>query len=254
MTIDRMVNFLPSYVGSKKRWVENLSEFRGDKLVEPFCGSAVLSSNLASKCILNDKDKYIYNILSRFDELIVPDVFTRDDYFSVRTQSDWWKYAFCLQRMSFSGVFRHSKNGYNVPIKAGIESVSLKKTYEAALVRWRNLKPIVTNGDYQSVLSRNLKGHVIILDPPYEGSQASYNNTSWNPAEYERFITECKKAKPKALIVFDRAFNLKKMDILINSTQNMRVNGKYDGDEEAMAIWRDGDWIGNKQGVLFETV
>ena len=49
-----MIKFLPSYVGSKSRWISELEEFRGKDFVEIFCGSSVISSNLARTSILND--------------------------------------------------------------------------------------------------------------------------------------------------------------------------------------------------------
>lgn len=117
-----MFKFLKSYVGSKSYWVNRLQQYKSRRFVELFCGSAVLSANLSCKNpILNDLDVYIYKILSNFDSLIVPDSFTKEDYYLVRKNDDWWKYIFCLQAMSFSGVFRYSKNGYNVPIKKNIK-------------------------------------------------------------------------------------------------------------------------------------
>ena len=152
-----MYQFLPSYVGSKKQWVDRLrKDFDQSDVVEPFCGSAVLSANLAKTAILNDLDPFVYQILSQFDKLIVPDQFTKEDYFRVREQKDWWKYAYCLQKMSFSGVFRYSKNGYNVPIKP-IQFVELRPQYEQALNRWKELNPEVLNLSYLDIDKTKIK-------------------------------------------------------------------------------------------------
>lgn len=114
-----LMYFLPSYVGSKKIWVKKLLYYSGMDFVELFCGSAVLSANLAKSALLNDLDPYIHLVLSRFDELIVPEKFTLEDYYTYRKVENWWQFTYVLQKMSFSGVFRYSKNGYNVPPKTG---------------------------------------------------------------------------------------------------------------------------------------
>jgi site-specific DNA-adenine methylase len=79
--------------------------------------------------------------------------------------------------MSFSGVFRYSKNGYNVPIKSNFKDkkINIEKEWIKSLDRFNKLNPIVTNLSYEKVNIPNIKDAVIILDPPYEGSQANYN-------------------------------------------------------------------------------
>jgi len=233
--------FLPSYVGSKKQWVERLrQDYSNSEIVEPFCGSSVLSANLATTAILNDNDKYIYLILSQFDQLIVPDRFTKEDYFNVRPKADWWKYAYCLQKMSFSGVFRYSRNGYNVPIKPNIPFVELRESYEIALKRWRELSPEVLNQDYLSIESEKIKNKLLILDPPYETSQASYN-TKFDYPRYWQFVQEMKEVA-SAIILFDKQENLLKQNIPTCGNRNMRVNGKRAGSVESIAIFRNGKW------------
>lgn len=239
---DNLYEFLPSFVGSKKRWVERLKEFSGKPFIEPFCGSAVLSINL-SGCspVLNDADPYVSMILERFSEQIVPEVFTDQMYMDVRNRPDWWRYAFCLQAMSFSGVFRYSKNGYNVPRKKNISSVSLKNRYLVSLDRWRQLKPVVSSRDYLDIPIKQMRNSVVIMDPPYEGSQASYNNIKFDYEQYWDWLLAIRKI-PSAIIVFDRTSNLDKKNIPCISARKMRVNGQRDGDSESMAIFHNGFW------------
>jgi site-specific DNA-adenine methylase len=246
------IQFLPSYVGSKKHWIEQLQDYRESDIVELFCGSAVLSANLAKTAILNDNNKFIYQILSHFDELEVPETFTEKDYYQVRGQPDWWRHAYCLQKMSFSGVFRHSKNGYNVPIKPNHPPIHMRNNYERALAKWQKMKPIVLNRDYLEVPRNLIKDKLLILDPPYEDSQTAYNG-EFDYGQYWEFVNEIKSVVDR-LILFDREENLKRQNILPIGQRKMRVNGSRPGGTESIAIFSKGQWqerIGNPAEVVW---
>lgn len=243
-----MIKFLPSYVGSKKQWVDRLAPlFKGEEFIEYFCGSAILSANLASKAILNDTDPFIYKILKNFNKQIVQETFSSHDYYRVRSAPDWWRYAYCLQRMSFSGVFRYSNNGYNVPIKKSkdgepIGPVSVVEEYAEALARWEELKPIVTDMNYSELPYGLAHGRVAILDPPYDGSQAAYNLSSFSYGAYWNFVDGLKH-HAKAIVIFDRLSNLEQRGITPLDTRSMRVAGHYDGDTEAVGVYLAGAWL-----------
>ena len=229
-----MIKFLPSYVGSKSFYVQYLEQYKGRKFVEPFCGSAVISANLASKAILNDIDPYITKILSRFDEQIVSDAFTREEYYQVREFPNWWQYAYCLQKMSFSGVFRYSKNGYNVPAKK-IPIVFVWEDYQDALERWRQLQPIITNKQYYEVEIK--EDDVLILDPPYKNTVASYCKEDFDYGFYWEWV---KKQQDicKTIILFDFQDNFpkfvqKNMHVL-SPERKSRINGARRGNKEIM--------------------
>ena len=245
-----MYKFIPVYVGSKSHWVSRLIEFKGKPFVELFSGSAVLSANLASEALLNDKDEMIYKILKNFTELTVPETFTETDYFQVRGGSEWWRYIYCLQKMCFSGVFRYSKNGYNVPIKKNLKPVQARAEYEESKIRYLELNPVVLNKSYDEIALSELEGRVVVLDPPYEGSQASYNDSkakagleSKRPKkkgfDYDKYWEHvrlvCEVAE--VVIVFDAVRNLQKQGIPVYMTRKMRVNGARPGDEEGLAIF-----------------
>lgn len=235
-----MIKFLPSYVGSKAYWVEQLQPYKGSDIVELFAGSAVISANLAGTAVLNDRDEFIYKIFSNYEDLIVPEIFTEADYYRCRSQEDWWKYAYCLQKMSFSGVFRHSKNGYNVPMKKGyIDSVSIQGDYNEAKERYRELKPTVLNLSYDAVPTDLLRDRVVVLDPPYEKKQASYNG-KFDYNNYWVFVRSLPTIA-KTVIVFDTNDNIRNnlkgiANVMGLKTRKMRVNGKHDGDSESMCI------------------
>lgn len=227
-----LIRFLPSYVGSKAHWVDKLQYLQGENFVELFAGSGVLSANLAKTAILNDKDPYIFNIYNNYNDLIVPEEFTQDDYFKYRKDPEWWKYIYPLLGMSFSGVYRYSKNGFNVPVKKVVRSVKLKNAYDEAKKRFNELKPVITNYDYLDFPRDLLKDKIVILDPPYAGAQAFYNtkHDSENKQKYWNFVNEV-ETLAKRLIIFDAIEN---MPFKNYQVRKMRVNGKYGGGKECM--------------------
>lgn len=243
------IRFLPSYVGSKLHWVDKLSQLSGRPFAELFAGSSVLSANLASRALLVDLDPMLSRILARFDEQIVPQgPFTREDFFAVRKHDDWWRHAFCLQAMSFSGVFRYSKNGYNVPHKGGgragepgraprYEALELRPLYDQALARWRELAPTVRQASYLDISSEDIAALgddvVVVLDPPYEGSKASYNAAFDYDAYWAR---AAELAQRFDVVLFDTAENLSRAGYTVSATRKMRVNGGRPGAVEAVAF------------------
>lgn len=232
----RHIKFLPSYVGSKSFWVNKLQKYKGRNFVELFCGSAVLSVNLAGTCVLNDKDPYIYNVLSRFDELIVPESFSPNEYFKYRTNKDWWRYVYYLAKMSYSGVFRYSKNGWNVPIKDKNKSYSLNKEYQTALSKWLELRPFVLQNDYTECNSFITLDSVLVLDPPYENTVASYVvNSNFDYHKYWEYV-RLNENICKAIILFDFVRNL---PFPTNQTRKSRANGARTGNLEGMFIFED---------------
>lgn len=243
-----MYKILPSYVGSKSYWVSKLQEkYKNRNFIELFCGSAVLSINLAKKAILNDADKYVYLILKHFDEQIVNDVFTKQDYLTVRLKDDWWKYAYCLQKMSFSGVFRYSKNGYNVPPK-NIDKICVKDDYIKNLERWKTLEPLVYNLNYYELTEKIFenKDYVLILDPPYENSKASYVNNQFDYQLYWEWV-RLNENICKTIIVFDHIENLPFKPI---DTKKNRVNGAKMGNVEGYFVFEDSYKSGLKGEIL----
>ncbi len=237
-----LIKFLPSYVGSKAYWIKDLQEFKNENFVELFCGSSVISANLAKTAILNDIDSIVYKIMANFDKLIVLETFTKEDYMKYRKDIEWWKYIYCLQKMSFSGVFRYSKNGFNVPMKKdfNLKNINVKPEYDLALVRWTELSPKCLNLSYIDIPKEFLIGKTIVIDPPYQNSQASYN-TIFDYTIYWDYINEIKKIA-KTIILFDREYNFKKQNISAVSSRKMRVNGAKQGDTEVMGIYENDKW------------
>jgi len=230
---NNIIKLFPSYVGSKAYWIPYLPFLKNEYIVELFCGSSVISVNLASRAILNDLDPYIYKILSCYKDLEVSEIFTQEDYFKVRNQEDWWKYIYCLQKMSFSGVFRYSKNGFNVPVKKDIQEIHVLEEYLKAKERLKRLDPLITNLPYNEVVIPDIEQANVILDPPYENAQASYNK-SFDYHLYWEFVNQLEK-RCKRVIVFD---SIRNMPIVrACRRRKMRVNGKMRGGDEAMQVF-----------------
>ncbi len=243
-----IVRFLPSYVGSKRFWLPALRHLSGRPFAELFAGSAVLSANLASRALWVDLDPVVCHVLGSFHEQVVPEVFTREDYYRLRFDSDWQKYLFCLQAMSYSGVFRYSARGFNVPAKGGphptgksINEVRVRPLYTAALARWHDLGAVVRQGSYAEVTDAEIAALgdnvVVVLDPPYHGSLAAYNRTDDKGIDYEHYWARVAELGTRFdLVLFDRESNLVERGYPITATRKMRVNGARAGDVEAMSI------------------
>lgn len=249
-----MVKFLPSFVGGKGFWIQRLKDLglEGQQFVEFFAGSAVITANLSSNSILVDIDPMLCQILRRFDEQIVPHIFTDVDYFAKRSEVDWWKFAYCLQRMSFSGVFRYSGRGYNVPIKKGIKPIEVRSSYLEALDRWKEINPVVICDSYLNLPISVCRDRVAIFDPPYKGSKAHYNNGGMDYDDYWRRVEEATKVAA-AVVVFDRAENLEARGYPLMGVRSMKVTGHYAGDVEAMALFRHGVWQSPENRVIIDS-
>lgn len=231
-----LIKFLPSYVGSKAYWVDYLMPYKGKDFVEAFSGSAVLSANLAKTAVLNDLDPIIFKIFSNYSQLINKKNFSDLDYYKFRSKDDWWKYIYCLQKMSFSGVFRYSKNGFNVPMKSNFKdsSIDISEEFIEAQNRFKQLNPEVLNISYKDIPLNKFKGKVVIFDPPYEGSKAAYNVT-FDYSEYWNFVKKISQIA-ETVILFDTKSNIEKAGYKVLATRKMRVNGSKAGDVEAISI------------------
>jgi len=238
----KLIKFLPSYVGSKAYWVRTLERYKGRNFVEFFAGSAVISANLANQAVLNDLDPFLHKYFRQYESQPIVESFTDRNYFTKRRQKSWYRWLYYLQKMSFSGVYRWSKNGYNVPIKGDYKStgqhhksVHLKDDIDAAIARFKTLKPSLHNLDYTEVPWPE-HPDIAILDPPYQSKKAAYNAADFDYEQYWDFVNKCMDSF-KVVIVFDWDANMReRLPGHHYDTRKMRVNGKYAGALEAMCI------------------
>ena len=98
---------------------------------------------------------------------------------------------------------------------------------------------------------------MVVLDPPYEDSQASYNG-AFNYDDYWQYVEKIKKVA-KVIIIFDRQKNLLAHGVPVIGTRKMRVNGGREGDIEAIGIYENNKWRtktmenNNQQTVVTQT-
>jgi site-specific DNA-adenine methylase len=252
--------FLPSYVGSKAHWISSLQSLAGRPFAEMFAGSAVLSANLASKALLVEYDPVVAKILARFPDQMVPEVFTRENYYDVRGRDDWWLWTFALQAMSFSGIFRYSENGFNVPAKGGEDNTGknkkgektitypneyrLRPLFERTLNRWNELQPDIRACSYIDVPLDDVAelgdDAVLVLDPPYATKNKDakfYESGKQGDFDHAEFWDYARAASERFdVLVFERERNLVANGFNVSATRKMRVNGSRPGDVEAMSF------------------
>jgi hypothetical protein len=232
-----LTKFLPSYVGSKACWVRALERYRGRDFVEFFAGSAVISANLANRAVLNDSDPFLHKYFREYERQPIVKAFSDRGYFAKRSRRDWWRWLFYLQKMSFSGVYRWGRNGYNVPLKRDYKSkaVHLKDEIERSIDRFKALSPSLHNLDYPDMPMPE-DPDIAVLDPPYQFKAATWNAPRLDYEQYWGFVHRCMDSF-RVVIVFDSEENmLKRLPGRAYQTRKMRVNGKRRGALEAMCV------------------
>jgi|GEM_PF-3517039 len=248
------LRFLPSYNGSKARWIRRLGHLEGRNIVELFAGTAAISANFANRAILVEADPIVARILARFDELDVPEVFTRDDYYAVRGLEDWWRHAYYLSAMAFSGLFRYTDAGFNATHKGGgpgkpsrdprYDVMHLRPRYEAMLNRWCELAPHIIHDSYLNVTDETIRAvgesPLVILDPPYEGAQTPYNKR-FGEFDYEAYWARAEELADRFdVIIFDTAGNLERAGYPVHGTRGMTMNASRPSGTEAICFVTDG--------------
>jgi site-specific DNA-adenine methylase len=219
------IAFLPSYVGSKRRWLYDIEPYCADRpIVELFAGSAIISSTFATKALLVDADPAIAWILSHFDELDVPKTFTAKDYDAKRTKPSWWRSIFYLAAMSRSGIFRWSKaGGFNVQPR-DLSTHQRRDEYDAALRRWRELRPKVRWDDFLSVTDAEIAALgpdvLVVLDPPYEDTSDTYGK-GFDTHAYWKRVRELRMQFD--VLIFDTVGNLKRHGITPDGSAALRA-------------------------------
>ncbi|SDH33066.1 hypothetical protein [Microbacterium sp. 77mftsu3.1] len=254
MPTPKPARLLPSYNGSKSRWVHRLEHLRGRNIVELFAGTAAVSMSFADRALLVELDPQVATIASRYDELIVPEVFTRDDYYAHRGDPEWWRYAYCLSAMAFSGLFRYSEKGFNATHKGGgegkpgtspaHEAMRLQEDYQRSLARWRELAPTIVHGSYADITDEQIAAvgerPVVILDPPYEGTITPYNQKN-GQFDYDAYWARVRELAARFdVIIFDTAANIERAGYTVHGTRTMLMNAARRPGTEAISFLTDG--------------
>lgn len=210
-----------SYPGNKNKLAEQIVALLPkdvDTIVEPFCGSAIISANTNyNKIILNDSNCFIIEILkyqnSNSFENILNDIekiisnynltysrvkpkgtykelkheglsiYNKDGYNLLRNEYNNdhdVKKLFVLLIYGFNHYLRFNANGeFNVPVGKVDFSKSIYENLKKFEDKFSKINPILLNTDYLNKDLYQYSNAIYYFDPPYLITNAPYNN-NWN--------------------------------------------------------------------------
>lgn len=172
-----------------KRWIANFindiySAHNLDVVIEPFCGAAAISLNIApSHAILNDNNKHLINFWTQVKENGLPITISkkntpknflrhREDFNTsirqgrIKSKAQAQRFYF-LNRTCHSGLCRFNRHGeYNVGFGKYEKPTILNdlKNYQKAIANFT-----FTNEPFQKVISEAPSNALLFIDPPYWG-------------------------------------------------------------------------------------
>jgi hypothetical protein len=143
------------------------------------------------------------------------------------TRSGWRRSAENPASTGGPDSSKNKKNEYHV-----------RPAYEKALARWQDVSPDVRCTSYLNITDDDIAALgddvIVVLDTPYEGSQAAYDG---NGFDYDAYWDRVKALSGKFYtILFDRQANIEGHGYETFATRKMRVNGARLGDAEAMSF------------------
>ncbi|MEZ0323832.1 MAG: Dam family site-specific DNA-(adenine-N6)-methyltransferase [Hydrogenothermaceae bacterium] len=189
------------WAGSKYKIVENIKAVlpAGDRLVEPFVGSAALFLNTDYKSyLLNDLNKDLinfYKILIEYKKefisycktFFVPSNNTKDAYLRLReefnkTNDIFYKSALFLylNRHGYNGLCRYNSKGwFNVPFGKYDKPYFPQEEMEYFLKKVERAEVQFTAKDFRDILLECKTKDVVYCDPPYVPLSKSSNFSSY---------------------------------------------------------------------------
>lgn len=213
-----MINSPLNYTGNKFKLLGQILPFidkKSNKIIEIFCGSALVSLNTnAKEIILNDNNKYIIELLNYFkdndsktiindiDKIIEKYGFTDSNknglkFYKEEKHEGLSKYnkeaynklkndynqnpstdkLFALIIYGFNHYIRFNSKGlFNVPVGKVDYSASLRKKTDEYCNAFKNKKIKISNLDFRNKKLYKDKEALYYFDPPYLITQAPYNN------------------------------------------------------------------------------
>ena len=214
------------WTGSKKWLRHHIKEM--DEMIELFAGAGWVSFSRAKKCHLNDtcvpligvydalknnKDKFLYEVRKNFYSLQNDDD-PRSYYYELRKKFNVKRddpVLFCVLLYScFNGLWRTSKNGFNVPYGGVrklnleiLENIPVEKISSLSCKPWDEV--IIPNEDC-----------VIYADPPYSGTHTIYTDSNWKPGHNEKLLEKLSAVKNPVLVT------------LMGTEENYKLIKKFD--------------------------
>lgn len=247
---DSIAWLFPSYTGSKKKHSLDptiAGLLNGRDIYEPFAGTASLSYIHANRALWVEKDAALAWALAHYDELTVPEVWTKDDHDRIKLREGWEPFIYCLMSSMFNGYYRVNQKGiFNSPSKGDYKAKALLPDYARALNHWYDLAPEVIHSSYEDISNSDIKNYlsadaIVVFDPPYEGSKTQYAK-GMNFTTYWGKVRETVAEFP--VLVFDFVENLVAAGVPIDGKRVLNSFATHEGRIEGWAYLPAGTKFG----------
>lgn len=260
------------WAGGKRQLLPELNKYIPPKYktyYEPFVGAGALLFDLQpKKAIINDVNSELincYNVIKNSLDELIEDLrkheISSEYYYNIREldRKPEFKELSSVQRASriiylnktcFNGLFRVNSQGqYNVPFGNYKNPKVLDEVVLKAVHNFLNLNNIIiTNNDFQEVVSTAKKGDFIYFDPPYDPVSDSSSFTGYSLDGFNR--DEQKRLKD----TFDR-LNKKGCYVLLSNSSTEFINDLYkDYKIVAVSANRNINSNGTKRGKVAEVL
>ncbi len=243
------------WAGSKSKAASSICrelDFTKDRLIEPFCGTGIVSitSMLFKEYWLNDANPDLINFYKYLGKLELPTTISKDKFRNKReafnNSSRKGKKAaqlfWDLNRSCHRGLMNYSSCGRLVT-SFGATAVTIPKS---SLDSFKRLicKPYtqITCSDYKRVIRKAGSTDCVYIDPPYYDSTSRYNADYFGPDQQAELTIEVEKAANRGATVLVSNYDLpftrflyRSADKIITpkgSSQNLKK-----GNKELLAKW-----------------
>lgn len=171
---------------------------KAKRLIEPFCGSAVISLNAPfEECIVNDKNSDLINyfcclkngkqdFIEYARRLFIPENNTPEAYYFLRDEFNstidiTYKSALLLyiNRYGYNGILRYNKSGkLNTP-KGSYQKPYFPEMEMREFMAFAQRATFLT-ADFEEVMLAAEKGDAVLADPPYVALSKTANFTTYS--------------------------------------------------------------------------
>lgn len=245
-------NKLLRYVGSKDRFLPIIkSKFNPSTkiLIEPFCGSTVISlnSNEFDKIIINDKSKELIRVLRAVKEFTYSDLieihnYSLSEFGCIKTDKEayynfrnWVNekyfnnsetigglYYYFLYNSCINSMARYGPNGFNQSFGR-----RLYITPEDQFINIKEIlnKTLILNEDAYTIIDeyKDNKEVQFFIDPPYFSRPIEYNNEIINEDLYLNHLEVMKTIN--TAVCYTDSFDKKQLELSdYNSVELRRMN------------------------------
>lgn len=240
------------WAGSKARQLNSIYKLLGcgdkQRLIEPFCGTAVVS--LRSYCfdnyLLNDANPDLINFYKHLKGLEYPQPLDKEGFLLERDKFNnssrrgkkaaqmFWN----INRNCHRGLMNYDTNSRLIT-SFGANTVECK-----GLDEYHELfkRATLSCKDYKTVIRKSTKDDVLYIDPPYYDSTSRYNADYFGPDQHAELTLEIESAVNRGTRVLVSNYDLpftrflyRSADIIVNPPEGS-MNLKK-GNKELLALW-----------------